>query len=72
MFVLRKLGLSNSIRLAAFLIASSFFLRLLIEESIFFVIGGQVLAGISGPFFLTTQIRVISQWFDEREVRLVY
>lgn len=71
LFLINKLGLSNSIKLAALFITIGFVCRVFIDTSIYIVIGGQVVAGLAGPVFLTTQTRVIAQWFDEKEVYIL-
>lgn len=62
-----KFGPKFSAIIGTLLISIGFSLRILINESIFFVLIGQVLAGFGGPFINNIQSIVINQWFNKKE-----
>jgi MFS family permease len=67
-----KFGPKFSAIIGTLLISIGFSLRILINESIFFVLIGQVLAGFGGPFINNIQSIVINQWFNKKERDLVH
>lgn len=62
-----KFGPKFSAILGTVFISIGFSMRILVDESILFVLIGQVLAGFGGPFINSIQSTVINQWFSKRD-----
>lgn len=68
-FFINKYGLEFSIKYALFLFVLGFGVRLLIGYTIWSVLLGQFILGAAAPIIANVQMRVIAEWFDEKEVR---
>lgn len=69
-FIIKNLGIKFSVKLSMFMFFIGTVMRVLIFESIYLVIFGQFLCGFAAPFIANLQVKVISEWFDEKEVSL--
>ena len=49
------------------LVAFGFMLRVLINQSIYFVFAGQILIGLGTPAIMMVKTKFITLWFDENE-----
>lgn len=54
------------------LFACGTILRIFISKGIYIVIIGQFLCGLASSFISNLQVKVISEWFDEKEVSAIY
>lgn len=55
---------------ALFMFVCGFGLRLLIGYTIWSVLIGQLICGAASPIVANIQVRIIAEWFDEKEVRI--
>jgi len=67
-YIIKQIGIKVSIKLAMFMFFIGTLMRVLIGESIYLVIFGQFLCGFASAFIGNLQVRVISEWFNEKEV----
>ena len=67
-FLIRKVGIDTSIKIAMVLTAVGFVVRMFLNFSIHAVMIGQLLIGIGYPTILMIQTNFITLWFNDKDV----
>ena len=60
-------GLRFTVTVGALLIAIGLMMRALVNDSLYWVVAGQLLVGAGSPFYNSIQAKVVTEWFDQDE-----
>lgn len=71
-FLINKFGITYSVKYALMMFVCGFGVRLFIGYTIWSVLIGQFILGAAAPIVSNVQIRVIAEWFDEKEVIFIH
>lgn len=69
--IMKKIGPSNSVKLAVLLMFTGFCLKTLFVQSIYLLVLGQFLAGVSTVLLKNVQEELVFDWFGRKEVGII-